>query len=114
MLSVELLCEHIAEKPRINAEHRSTKDLTECRQHMPHRTLSIQSLPMNVLKSFTRPLARSKFHAFAISPCLTVRQNHAATSPHPQPGALHGVKILDLTRVLAVSRHVVVESNLTQ
>lgn len=69
---------------------------------------------MSALKSFIRPLARGQFHAFAISPCLALRQNHSAASPRPQPGALHGVKILDLTRVLAVSNHVIVESNLTQ
>ncbi|RJE23966.1 CoA-transferase family III [Aspergillus sclerotialis] len=56
---------------------------------------------MSIAGNLIRPLGRAHLQAIAISPRVISRQNHTATSPNSQPGALHGVKILDLTRVLA-------------
>ncbi|RMJ28081.1 CoA-transferase family III [Aspergillus sp. HF37] len=54
---------------------------------------------MSLARPFTRPLARRQLLL-----SLPVRRNNTAASPTTQRGALHGVKILDLTRVLAVRK----------
>ena len=56
---------------------------------------------MPIARTLIRPLGRGHGQAIAVSSHLISRQNHT-TSPNSQPGALHGIKILDLTRVLAV------------